>query len=167
MTQMRATTGAGDSTGHEGNALSAGAPALCRKIGIPTRNALNCKVLSEQVDTVKYHCSALASMPWVGSRILHFLDARRREPLAGHRRTERRCFYNRTAQRGSSRDYPDFLPFSTATTFAGIGLFVQGTVSSLVYSHRGGAESQIFFVPGKADGLSYGCKPPGVRRADV
>jgi hypothetical protein len=54
------------------------------------------------------------------------------------RATAPRCFYNRAAQRNSSREYPDFLPFSTATTFAGIGLFVRSTVSLFGYSHRRG-----------------------------
>jgi hypothetical protein len=102
---------------------------------MPTPNTLNCKVLGEQVETAKYHCYALAIVPCVGSRIRHFLDARRIEPFRRSSPQQRRCFYDRLVPSGNSREYPD-LPFSTSTTFAGIGLFAQCTASWFAFAPR-------------------------------
>jgi hypothetical protein len=105
-----------------------GALVVCRRICIPTLTMLNCKVLCEQADTAKYHCSALASMPWVGSRTRHFLNARRIEPFS-----QVLIFYH-------------FLP---ATTFAGIGFVRARAPHRRSHSHRGDAKGKFSSCPGK------------------
>jgi hypothetical protein len=83
-------------------------------------------------------CAGFYALGWIADPA--FLKARRTEPFRRSSPQHRRCFYHRLAQRSSSREYSDFLPFSTATTFVGLFALMHRIVAR---SHRGDAKGNL------------------------